>query len=101
MDVPIDHTGAYEVRVGEGSLPNGILTRTSFELADDWPDHLTITGLSIYLEVRSLEPGGKPFDNYYEHGWRAGTERVGAFLVFRVSRFKPGAVLEVRDVVVE
>lgn len=100
LDVPIDHVGAYEVDIGEGSLPNGILSRASFALGDDWPEGVTITDASIWLEVRSLEPDGKPFQNYYEHGWQAGTERIRAVLVFRVTRFDPGAVLQVRDILV-
>jgi hypothetical protein len=101
LEVPIDHVGAYEVDLGEGSIPNGILTRTSYTLGDDWPDHATIQDYAVRLEVRSLEPDGKPFQNYYAHGWRAGTERIRAVLVFSVTRFDPGAVLDVRDVVVQ
>jgi hypothetical protein len=101
LEVPIDHVGAYEVDLGEGSIPNGILTRTSYTLADDWPDHATIQDYAVRLEVRSLEPDGKPFQNYYQHGWRAGTERIRAVLVFSVTRFDPGAILDVRDVVVQ
>ncbi len=99
--VPIDHVGAYEVPVGEGSLPNGILTNTEFTLADDWPDDLSITDGSIGLDVRSLEPDGKPFHNYYDHGWRPGTERIRAVLVFSVTRFQPGALLDVRGIFVK
>ena len=101
LEVPIDHAGEYEVDLGEGSIPNGILTRASYTLGDDWPDHASIANDTVRLEVRSLEPDGKPFQNYYEHGWRAGTERIRAVLVFSVKGFDPGAVLDVRDVVVE
>ena len=52
------------------------------------------------IEVRSLEPDGKPFDNYYLHGWRGGVESVEAFLIFDVLWFRPGADLAIRDVVV-
>ncbi len=100
LEVPIDHVGAYEVDIGEGSIPNGILTRASYTLGDDWPDHASIADDTVRLEVRSLEPDGKPFENYYAHGWRAGTERIRAVLVFSVKRFDPGAVLDVRDIVV-
>jgi len=101
LEVPIDHVGGYEVDLGEGSIPNGILTRASYTLGDDWPDHASIANYTVRLEVRSLEPDGQPFQNYYEHGWRAGTERIRAVLVFSVTRFDPGAVLDVRDIVVE
>ncbi len=53
-----------------------------------------------HVEIRSLEPDGKPFQNVHEHGWRDGLERVEAVLVFDVKRFDPGATVEVRDVVV-
>lgn len=101
LEVPIDHVGAYEVDIGEGSIPNGILTSASYTLGDDWPDHASIADYMVRLEVRSLEPDGQPFQNYYQHGWRAGTERIRAVLVFSVKRFDPGAVLDVRNVVVE
>ena len=52
------------------------------------------------LEVRSLEPDGKPFHNYYEHGWRPGVERVEAVLMFDVLWFEPGADLGLRLVVI-
>jgi hypothetical protein len=100
VDIPIDHVGRMEVRVGQGSLPNGILTEASFRFADDWPDGLTLSEPYVLLDVRSLEPDGKPFDNYYTHGRRDGVERVEAVLVFDVKRFDPGATLSIRDVVV-
>jgi hypothetical protein len=37
----------------------------------------------------------------YEHGWRSDPERIEAVLVFAVARFDPGAVLRIRDVIVE
>ena len=52
------------------------------------------------IELRSLEPDGKPFQNYYDHGWRPGVERVEAILVFDVLWFEKGAILDIRDVVV-
>jgi hypothetical protein len=100
VDIPIDHEGAYEVRLGEGSLPNGILTEATFDFVIAWPPDVTIPDGRVLLDVRSLEPDGKPFDNYYLHGRREGIERVEAVLVFTVSRFEPGAVLMIRDVVV-
>jgi hypothetical protein len=100
IDVPIDHEGDYAVRLADGSLPNGILTEASFAFVDDWPDDVTIPDGRVLLDVRSLEPDGRPFDNYYLHGWRVGVERVEAVLVFTVARFEPGAVLSIADVVV-
>lgn len=100
LDIPIDHAGAYKIQIGEGSLPNGILTEASFRFIDDWPAGVSIVGGSVLLKVRSLEPDGRPFYSYYDHGWREGTERIEAVLDFEVSRFEPGAVLSIADVVV-
>lgn len=38
--------------------------------------------------------------NAYDHGWRAGTERVHVRLVFSVESFEPGTTLTITDVVV-
>ncbi len=99
LDIPIDHTGPYEVRLGEARLPNGLLSTVYFELVDDWPADVTIIEGGVHLEVRSLEDGQRIW-NIYEHGWREGTERVEAILVFDVFRFDPGATLSIREVVV-
>lgn len=98
--VPIDRVGRYEVVIGSGSLPNGILTEASFRLDDPWPDGIGIVGGLVLLDVRSVEPDGRPFDNYYLHGWREGVERVEVVLEFDVGRFAPGGVLSIADVVV-
>jgi len=98
--IPIDHVGQYEVPLGQGSLPNGILTEASFDFAEAWPDDIALADGAARLELRSLEPDGKPFENYYMHGWRPGVERVRAVLTFEVLWFAPGAVLEIRNVVV-
>jgi len=100
VSIPIDHVGQYEVPVGQGSLPNGILEDTSFTFADAWPDDVALRDESAFLEVRSLEADGKPFDNYYLHGWRPGVERFEAVLLFDVSWFQPGADLTIENVVV-
>jgi hypothetical protein len=99
LDIPIDHTGLNEIRLGEVLLPNGLLTAADFELVDDWPRDITILDRAVGLEVRSLVDG-KPIFNVYEHGWREGTERVEAVLVFNVFRYDPGAKLAIRNVVV-
>lgn len=99
LDIPIDHTGPYEVRLGEARLPNGLLSTVYFELVDVWPADVTIIEGGVHLEVRSIEDGRRIW-NIYEHGWREGTERVEALLVFDVFRFDPGATLSIRDVVV-
>jgi hypothetical protein len=100
FEIPIDHVGAYEVPLGEVSLPNGIATAASFEFADPWPLDVSFGQGVAYLNLRSLEPDGKPFQNYFDHGWRPGVERAEAILTFDVLWFKKGAVLGIRDVVV-
>jgi len=98
--IPIDHLGAYEVSLGEASLANGVANLATFEFVDDWPLDVSLKGGAARIELRSLEPDGKPFQNYFDHGWRPGVERVEVFLVFDVLWFEPGAVLRIRDVLV-
>jgi hypothetical protein len=98
--IPIDHLGAYEVSLGVGSLPNGVASMASFTFVDDWPVDVSLKDGVAQIELRSLEPDGKPFQNYYDHGWRPGIERVETVLVFHVLWFADGAVLGIRDVVV-
>jgi hypothetical protein len=45
--------------------------------------------------------GGKPIRNIYEHGWRPGSERVEAVLVFTVAHVEPGATLGIKDLVIQ
>jgi len=98
--IAIDHVGPYAVVLGEASLPNGILTESSFEFDEAWPADVALADALAVIEVRSLEPDGKPFDNYYTHGWRPGVERVEAVLRFDVLWFEPGADLSIRNVAV-
>jgi hypothetical protein len=100
LDIQIDHVGPFEVRLGEAALPNGLLTTATFDLVDPWPAGVTVIDGRVILEVRSLVDG-RSLRNVYEHGWRDGTEPVEAVLIFDVSRFEPGAVLAIRDMVVE
>jgi hypothetical protein len=98
--ITIDGPGKQEIRLGSATLPNGVLTDASFAFADAWPTDVAIADGAGRIEVRSAEPGGKPFDNYYTHGWHPGTERVEAFLVLDVLWSEPGAQLTIKDVVV-
>jgi hypothetical protein len=100
LTIPIERQGSYEIVVGRGSLPNGRWTIGSFDFADPWPDDVAIREGYVTLELRSLEPDGKPFDNYYLHGWREGVERVEAVLMFDVLWFESGAELTIQNVVV-
>jgi len=98
--IPIDHIGAYEVPLGEASLPNGVATVASFAFADTWPLDVSLREGVAQINLRSVEPDGKPFQNYFDHGWRPGVERVEAVLEFEVLWFEKGAVLGIRDVIV-
>jgi hypothetical protein len=98
--IAIDHVGPYAVVLGEASLPNGILTESMFEFDEAWPADVALAEALAFLEIRSLEPDGRPFDNYYTHGWRQGVERIEAVLRFDVLWFEPEADLGIRNVVV-
>ena len=101
VTIPIEKEGQHEVVLGEGALPNGVWTIGSFDFAERWPDDVALRDGVAVLELRSLEPDGKPFDNYYTHGWRSGVERVEAVLLFDVLWFEPGAELVIQNVVVK
>jgi hypothetical protein len=97
VDVPIDHVGSYVIDLGDAILPNGILSVTSATLSNNKRlDVLVPEG--VRLEV--LGDDGKPLQNVYVQGWRPGTERVHARLVFTVEEFDPGAVLAFTELVV-
>ncbi|HEY0444800.1 MAG TPA: hypothetical protein VGC90_11315 [Candidatus Limnocylindrales bacterium] len=99
LDVPLSRTGSYEIEVGRASLPNGYLSRREFGLADLRPTTFWISG-GIDLDVRPLIPGRPPIRSIYRDGFN-GPEPVDVFLVFDVSETTPGAVLQIRDLVVE
>jgi hypothetical protein len=102
LDVPIDHDGHYEVAVGEATLPNGILTTADFGFkSPGWPADVAIADGVVTLEVRSLDDPARRFVNIHDHGRVAGTERVEGFLVFDVLHHRPGAVLSVRDILIQ
>jgi hypothetical protein len=100
VDIPIEDLGRQEIPLGRGTLPNGVLSEASFRLVDDWPDALRLADGWIHLDVRSLAPDGKPFDNRYRHGWLDGVEPFEAVLVLDVVDVEGGAVLSIEDVVV-
>jgi hypothetical protein len=79
----------------------GILTRATVRLENPHTQALTVSEDGVRFVIRSAEPGGKPFDNLYERGWHDGVEEVVAVIAFDVTSFQPGAVLQLRDLVVE
>jgi hypothetical protein len=99
LDIPLGHLGKYEIEVGQAGLPNGYLSRRAFKLADSRPTNFWIQG-GILLDVRPTIHGRPPVGSIYRDGFK-GTEAVAVFLVFDVTETSPGAVLQVRDLVVE
>lgn len=99
LDIPLDHVGRYEIEVGQAGLPNGYLARREFKLADNRPTNFWIQG-GILLDVRPTIHGRPPVGSIYRAGYK-GTEPVAVFLVFEVTETSPGAMLQVRDLVVE
>jgi len=99
VDIVVERSGLHEVKLGEALLPNGLLTTADFALVDDWPAGISIVEGDVFLQIRSAVDH-EPISNIYEHGWREGTERVEAILVFDVFHVDPGATLSIRDVVV-
>jgi hypothetical protein len=91
---------ANEVDVGGATLPNGLLSETTFGLADASALDVATTIWGVAMEVRSTNPARPPFSNIHERGWHRGTETVRVLIVFEVMSFRPGASLEVVDLVV-
>lgn len=98
IDIPLT-VGHHDVELGLATLPNGFLDVATFTLADLAPDGVNIPA-GIQLIVTSTDPGRPPLGNAYERGTFPGVEEVVASLVFDVVDAPPGAVLQVRDVVV-
>jgi hypothetical protein len=99
LDIPLGHTGPYEVKVGRASLPNGYLSRREFEVADLRPTTFWITG-GIRLDIRPTVAGRPPVGSVYRDAFK-GPEPVDVVLVFDVTETSPGAVLRVRELVVQ
>ena len=99
VDIPLHRVGEYSVDLGNATLANGILSDASFTLADVHPTTWSTTGDGVRLVIESVD-GGLPFWNIYEHGWRPGVEHVVVKAVFEITETEPGAVMQIRDVVV-
>ena len=103
VDVVLDHAGHYDVFVGAASLPDGLLSERSGEIADPRPTTFWIDrGISIVVRP------GKPctgdacpaIESIYHEPFR-GPQPVNVYLVFDVVELTvPGTVLEIRDLVV-
>jgi hypothetical protein len=98
LDIPLDHVGKYVVLVGDAGLPDGYLSERRAALADARPTAFWIND-GIRLEVRPTQPGRPPVGSIYREAYD-GVEPVRVFLEFEVVETSPGAVLEVRDILV-
>ena len=101
LDIGIGHVGHYEIDMGRAVVPLGILTHANVTLGNPKTQAVTLAEGGLNFVIRSTQPGAKPFDNLYVRGWHDGTEEVSALLIFDVTSFEPGAVLQLRDLVVE
>jgi hypothetical protein len=99
-DITIDREGKFEISLGQAVLPNGILTEASFSLRDPLTQAVSMGDGGVWLDVRPVDSNAPPFDNYYQRGWHEGTDTVDAVVVFDIVSFEPGAMLELRDIVV-
>ena len=99
LDVPIDHTGRYEIPLGIATVPNGMLSERALSIPDASPDGMLFSPDGIGLEIRSIDDG-----DLVDHAVRPrladGHRGVDVRLVFVITQFDPGAVLEVREIVV-
>ncbi|MBA2718016.1 MAG: hypothetical protein H0U52_02060 [Chloroflexi bacterium] len=98
FDLPLDHLGRYEILIGIARLPDGVMVERSARLADTRPTTLWIDD-GVAIDVRSDISGRPPIGSVYRDPYD-GPEPVKVYLVFDVVELKPGAVLQVRDLVV-
>ena len=98
FDIPLGRTGRYELLVGAASLPDGVLTERSARLVDDTPTTFWIDD-GVRIDVRPDDPSRPPIGSIYRDPYD-GVEPVHVWLVFDVVDVGPGAVLQVRDLVI-
>jgi hypothetical protein len=94
IEIPIDAPGPQRVKVGQATLPNGILSETRFATEDTWPSTFVLRQGSVTIEVVSVDRGDT-LVNLYEHGWVEGLETVDVYIVFDAGIVRPGARLVV------
>jgi hypothetical protein len=99
LDIPLDHSGPYEVEVGEAGLPEGVLSTLSGSLAETDPETFWIAE-GIRIEARPVDPSRPSLHSVYRESFD-GVEPVKVFLIFDVTELTSDSVLQVRDLVVE
>jgi len=98
LDIPLDHLGSYRIVVGEAGLPDGAFTDSSASVADERPTTFWIPDAELVIEP--VDPTRPKIGSIFRDPFD-GVERVRVSLVFSVTELSPGAVLQVRDIVVE
>jgi hypothetical protein len=102
LDVSLDHLGHYEMFVGNAWLPDGALSERSATIANPRPTTFWINdGVTIEVRPDGPCPGTCPvsIESIYHEPFD-GSQEVRVYLVFEVVEVRPGAVLEVRDILV-
>jgi hypothetical protein len=97
LDIPLDHIGPYQVEVGDAGLPAGAFTTSSASVVNERPEGFWIRGGRLVIEP--VDPKRPPVGSIYREPFD-GVETVRVRLVFDVTEVSPGAVLQVRDIVV-
>ncbi len=98
IDIPLDHLGSYRIDLGEAGLPDGAFTRSSATVVDPRPTTFWIQGAQLVIEP--VDPARPRIGSIYREPFD-GVEPVRVTLEFDVTEVSPGAVLQVRDIVVE
>jgi hypothetical protein len=98
LDIALDHLGAYDIDVGVAGLPDGAFTGSSASVVDERRTSFWIRDADLVIEP--VDPKRPPVGGVYREPFD-GVESVRVRLVFDVTELSPGAVLQVRDIVVE
>ena len=100
-DVSVDpegHLGSYRIDLGEAGLPDGAFTNSTATVANERPDDFWIENAVLVFEP--VDPSRPPIGSIFREPFD-GVEQVRVTLVFDVTELDPGAVLQVRDILVE
>jgi len=98
LDIPLDHLGPYRIEVGLAGLPDGAFTRSTASVLDNRPEAFWIRDARLIVEP--VDPARPEIGNKYREPFD-GVEPVRVVLEFDVTELSPGAVLHVRDIVIE
>jgi hypothetical protein len=98
LDIPLDHLGSYRIEVGEAGLPDGAFTESSASFADEHPTNFWLRDADLVIEP--VDPTRPPIGSIFRDPFD-GVEQVRVSLQFDVTELSPGAILQVRDILVE